>query len=114
MPREHLLAIGGLGDFTNDEVAELYARIAGVPTRITHIPRAVLSVIGWIARPLHPGIARVMRMSSLPDDAFPETFDTASANIERQIGATTLEAFVRERVREHQARATTPMTRQPS
>jgi uncharacterized protein YbjT (DUF2867 family) len=114
VPRTHLLAVGGPRDFTNDEVAALYAHIAAVPARITHIPRAVLSLVGWIARPFHPGIARAMRLSSLPDDAFPETLDAVSSHIEREMGATTLEAFVRERVREYQARATTPMTRQPS
>ncbi len=34
MPRERVIAIGGPGNFTNDEVARLYARIAGVPARI--------------------------------------------------------------------------------
>jgi uncharacterized protein YbjT (DUF2867 family) len=104
MPREHVSAIGGPGDFTNDEVARLYARIADVPARLVHVPRAALSVIGAIARPIHPGIARVMRLASLPDDAFPETFDVDSA-VERAIGPTTMEAFVRERVAEHRAGA---------
>lgn len=113
LPPAHLLAIGGPGDFTNDEVAALYAQIARVPTRITHIPPAVLSVVSWLARPLHPGIARAMHLSSLPHGAFVETFDAASASIEREIGATTLEAFVRERVCEHRARASTPMARPP-
>ena len=113
MPLDRVLGVGGPGDFTNDEVTRLYARIAGVPARITHISRAVLTVVGWIARPLHPGIARAMRLSSLPDDAFAETFDAAASNLQREIGATTLEAFVRERVREYQACAKTAMLRSP-
>jgi len=100
MPRERVLAIGGQGDFSNDDVARLYARIAGIPERITHVPRNVLSAIGWLVRHLHPGIARAMRLSSLPDDAFAETFDAASSGVAREIGPTTLEAFVRDRVRE--------------
>ena len=35
-----------------------------------------------------------------PDHAFAETFDAASSGVEREIGPTTLEAFVRDRVRE--------------
>jgi hypothetical protein len=104
LPRERVLAIGGPGDFSNDDVARLYARIAGIPERITHVPRTVLSAIGWLVRPLHPGIARAMRLSSLPDDAFAETFDAASSGVERAIGPTTLEAFVRDRVRERVVR----------
>ncbi len=103
IPREHVIAIGGPGDFTNDEVARMYARIAGVPARVVHVPRAVLGAIGFIARPLHPGIARVMRLSSLPDDAFPETFDAGDPACENAIGSTSLEEFVRERVHEHRA-----------
>ena len=106
MPRERVLAIGGPGNFTNDEVARLYARIAGVPARIVHVPRAALAAIASIARPLHPGIARVLRIASLPDHAFLEAFDPSSAS-EGLIGPTTLEEFVRERVAEHRAAALT-------
>jgi uncharacterized protein YbjT (DUF2867 family) len=105
MQRERVIAIGGPGDFTNDEVARLYAQIAGVPSRIVHVPRAALSAIAAIARPFHPGIARVMRMSSLPDDVFPETFDVNASAGDRAIGPTSLEAFVRERVLEHRGAA---------
>jgi NADH dehydrogenase len=101
MPRERVIAIGGPGNFTNDEVARLYAQIAGVPARIIHVPRAALSAIGAIAQPFHPGIARVLRLSSLPDDAFLETFDDGKSAGRHEIGATSLEAFVRERVLEH-------------
>ena len=98
---EHVIAIGGPGNFTNDDVARLYARIAGVSARIVHVPRAALGAIGLIARPLHPGIARVMRLSSLPNDAFSETFDAGDSAGEHVVGPTTMEEFVRERVREH-------------
>jgi uncharacterized protein YbjT (DUF2867 family) len=100
MPRERVIAIGGPGDFTNDEVAQMYARIAGVPARITHVPRAALRAVGAIAQPFHPGVGRVMHIASQPDDAFSETFDGDSTR-ERTIGPTSLEAFVRERVAEH-------------
>ena len=105
VPRERVIAIGGPDTFTNDEVAQLYARIAGVPARISHVPRGVLSAMGTIARPFHPGIARVMRLSSLPDDAFSETLDAGDSAGEHVIGPTSLEAFVGERVLEHRRAA---------
>jgi uncharacterized protein YbjT (DUF2867 family) len=108
LPRERVIEIGGPGDFTNDEVARTYARIAGIPARIVHVPRAALRAIALVARPFHPGIARVMRLSSLPDDAFSETFGAADSTVERAFGSTTLEAFVAERVREHAAPLRTP------
>jgi hypothetical protein len=52
-----------------------------------------------IVRPLHPGIARVMRIASLPDDAFPEAFEGGRSAGEHEIGATSLEEFVRRRPR---------------
>lgn len=103
MPRERVIAIGGPGDFTNDEVAQMYARIAGVPARIAHVPRAALRAVGAIAQPFHPGVGRVMHIASQPDDAFSETFDGDSTR-ERTIGPTSLEAFVREQVTEHRPR----------
>jgi uncharacterized protein YbjT (DUF2867 family) len=108
-PQGRMLTITGPGNFTNDEVAQLYFRLAGVPARIVHVPRMALLAIASIARPFHPGIARVVRLASLGDDAFPETFDARESG-EHAIGPTTLEAFVRERVREHRtgAGAVTP------
>jgi uncharacterized protein YbjT (DUF2867 family) len=94
-----LIEVGGPGNFTNREVAELYASLAGIPARISHVPAAVARAIGKLASPWHPGLGRLLNMLALPDDAFPETFDDASLcaaypNITR----TTLEAFVRGRV----------------
>lgn len=104
-PRPHMLTIAGPGNFTNDDVARLYARVAGVRAQVIHVPRAALSAVGLVARPLHPGIARVMRLSSLHDDAFPEGFDAGDSVGEHEIGPTTLEDFVRERVTKHRAAA---------
>jgi len=102
---ERLVSIAGPGNYTNDDVAQLYARIAGMPARISHLPRPAIAAIGGIARPFHEGIARVMRIASLPDDTFDEACD-APEWAGHVIGATSLEAFVRERVLEHRASAT--------
>ena len=106
MPHNRIVSIVGPGNFSNDEVAQLYASTAGVPARIAHFPRGVAATISVMARPLHPGIARAMRLSSLPDDAFAETPDGGDSASEQVIGATSLEAFVRERVLEHRAAKT--------
>ena len=93
------LDIGGHGHFSNVDVAALYARTAGVPLRVSHLPTVVAATIGRLARPVHPGVARVMRFMSLPDDAFSERFDGAAA-LERDYGIplTSMEAFVRQQV----------------
>ncbi len=98
-PPFRLLEIGGPGHYSNAEVAALYARTAGLTLRASHLPKGIAAAISVLARPFRPGIARVMRIVSLPDDAFPERFET-SVDFERDYGVrmTTLEEFVRRRV----------------
>ena len=105
-PPAAVLEIGGHGHYSNTQVAELYAREAGIPARISRLPASVARTIAALAAPLHPGMARVLRLSALPDDAYSERFDGAAA-LEREYGITLtrLEQFVRERVAEHRARA---------
>jgi len=105
MPRERVISIAGPGNYSNDDVANLYASIAGVQPRIARIPRAATIAIGAIMRPFHPGVARIMRITNLPDDAFEEACD-APESPSHAIGATSLETFVHERVLEHRAVAT--------
>lgn len=104
-PPFRTLAVGGHGHYSNTQIAELYAREAGIPARIGHLPAGVARVIASLAAPLHPGLARVLRLSALPDDAYSERFDGAAA-LEREHGITltTVEQFVRERVAESRGR----------
>ena len=96
--RHRIIEIGGPGNFSNNEVAELYARTAGIEPRISHLPRALVSMLAKIAQPIHPGISRVMHFSSLPDDAFSETFDSANLLREHPMRLTSLQEFVRNEV----------------
>jgi uncharacterized protein YbjT (DUF2867 family) len=98
------LDIGGPDHASNTQVAELYARLAGVPLKVAHLPAGVARAMSLLARPVHPGLARLLRLLSLPDDAFDETFSGA-AELERRFGVrlTRLEEFVDARVREFAA-----------
>ncbi len=96
------LDIGGPDNATNAEVAALYARLARRPLKVSHLPAGVARMVSGLARPFHPGVARLMHLLSLPDDAFDETFSGA-AELERRFGIrlTRLEAFVDAQVRAH-------------
>jgi uncharacterized protein YbjT (DUF2867 family) len=98
------IEIGGPDHCSNSEVAALYARLAGLPLRIGHLPAALARAMAVPVGLLHPGIARVLRLQSLPDDAFDEHWDGAAA-----LGArfgyrpTTVESFVAARVADWRA-----------
>lgn len=100
-PPFRVLAVGGPGHYSNLQVAALYAGAANVELRVSHLPAAVARLLAGIARPLHPGIARLLRLMSLPDDAFSERFDEADA-LQRDYGVQfkTLHAFVQHQVQE--------------
>ena len=44
--RHRIVEIGGPGNFSNNEVAELYAKTAGIEPRISHLPRALVGHVG--------------------------------------------------------------------
>jgi uncharacterized protein YbjT (DUF2867 family) len=93
------IAIGSPGNFSNRRVAELYAEAARVPLRVSHMPPAVARVLARVVRPLHPGIARVLSLASLPDAAFDERFDANPRPGGCPIELTRLEDFIVARAR---------------
>ena len=99
-----VLEIGGPGNFSNNEVAQIYAQIAGIEPRVSHLPRSVARTLALLSRPFQPGLSRVMRLASLPDDAFSESFDPTNLLRDYPIRLTSLHEFVRNEV----ARARSP------
>lgn len=95
------LEIGGPDNLSNREVAALYARQAGLSLHVSSLPAGLAGLMSRLARPLHPGAARILRLMSLPDDAFEETWAGCDA-LEREQGVamTRVEDFVRARVAE--------------
>lgn len=109
MAAPRVLVVGASGALGRPVVHLLRER--GVPVRALFAAAKAAGVERFVcvsahgAAPLHPGLARVLRLSALPDDACSERFDGAAA-LEREHGITltTLEQFVRERVAESRAR----------
>lgn len=93
------LDIGGHGHFSGLDVVHLYAQAAGVEARVSHLPVAVARALAVLAQPVHPGMARVMRLLSLPDETFDESFHGAAA-LEARFGLRLkrVPEFVREQV----------------
>jgi uncharacterized protein YbjT (DUF2867 family) len=102
-PPARTIEIGGPDNASNLDVAALYARVAGLPLKTSHLPLALARLMAAVAAPVHPGVARVLRLATLGDAEMPERFDGA-ATLQRDFGIrlTTLETFVRERVSQAQ------------
>jgi uncharacterized protein YbjT (DUF2867 family) len=88
------IAIGAPGNFSNRQVAELYAQAAGMSLRVSSLPTAMARALARLVRPLHPGIARVLAIASLPDTAFNERFDPAPLLTRYPMTLTRLQNFI--------------------
>jgi nucleoside-diphosphate-sugar epimerase len=98
--KNRTIDIGGPQNATNNQVAELYGRIAGVTPKVSHMPPFMARVMSVALKPFQPGVSRIMYLNSLPDDAFNETFGPGPLLAEFPMHLTTLEEFVRQRVTE--------------
>jgi len=98
--KNRIIEIGGPQNFTDNQVAELYGKFAGIKPKINHMSPFVAKLISLVLKPFHPGLGRIMYRASLPDDAFNEIFDPTDMLQEYPIRLTTVEEFIRERVGE--------------
>ena len=93
------IEIGGPENVTDNQVAALYGQVVGVTPKVTHVPSAVLRVASVMLKPVAPGVSRVMRLSSLPDDAYDATFNPTATLQLYPMRLTTLEEFIRDMVK---------------
>jgi len=98
--KNRTIDIGGPQNVTNNQVAELYGKIADVMPKISYMPPFMAKAMSVILKPFQPGISRIMYLGSLPDDAFSETFDPSILLAEFPIHLTSLEEFIHDRIAE--------------
>lgn len=96
---DQTIEIGGPDNWTNNQVAALYAQLAGRPVSITHVPLAVLRVMSPLLKPFHPGLSQVMALSIMSDTA-DMTFDPSATLRQYPVPLTWLEDWIRQRVAE--------------
>lgn len=97
--RGQTIEIGGPQNFTDNLVAALYGQVLGVTPRVTHVPPAVLRAASVLLKPFAPGVSRVMRLSGLPEDAYDGTFDPTATLRAYPMRLTSLEEFIREKLK---------------
>lgn len=92
-----IIAIGGPENWTKNQVAALYAKLAGRPVRITHVPLIALRVMSPLIKPFHRGLSQLMVFSILMDTG-DMTFDPSPTLRQYPVPLTRLEDWVRQRV----------------
>jgi NADH dehydrogenase len=97
--RGQTIEIGGPQNFTDNQVAALYGRVLGVTPKVAHVPPALLRIAEVVLKPFAPGVSRIMRLSGLRDDAYDATFDPTATLKAYPMRLTTLEEFIREKVK---------------
>ena len=60
--RERLIEVGGPQELTQHQVLDTYERITGAAVKRTTMPVGVLRLLSGIARPVHPGMSRLLRL----------------------------------------------------
>lgn len=93
------IEIGGPDNMSNRDVALAYA-VRARQGQVWHVPLGVARVLAAAARPFHEGVARVLDIALVPDDEWPEAFDTRALLAEFPRPLTTVDQFIDERVRE--------------
>ncbi|MEL6526580.1 MAG: NAD(P)H-binding protein [Chloroflexota bacterium] len=91
--RNKTINIGGLENFTSQEVAEVYARVAGVELKSQRVPRFVPRIMATLMKPFHRGISDVMA-AVVDSDTKPKDFDMSATLRDYPVELTRLEDWV--------------------
>jgi NADH dehydrogenase len=101
--RNGVVPVGGPGNHSKNQVAELYLRLSGREARIRRLTPTTLRLLAALLGPVHPGLARVLRLGLLGDSR-DLPFDAAATLAAYPVELTPLGSFVAERVAEWRRR----------
>jgi NADH dehydrogenase len=79
--RGRIIEFGGPDELTSNQLAGIVQEVAGRPSKVRHIPRPALRLMGLAAAPFKPQLARMAR-ASLILDTFAQPFDPTPSRAE--------------------------------
>ncbi|MGB1285636.1 MAG: SDR family oxidoreductase [Aggregatilineales bacterium] len=85
--------IGGLDNLTSKQVAEVYAKVAGVDLKSTQIPRFIPRIMSKLIKPFHTGISDVMT-AVVDSDTRSKAFDMSATLTQYPVELTSLEDWI--------------------
>jgi uncharacterized protein YbjT (DUF2867 family) len=95
--RGQILEVGGPENLTGRDVVATFEKVSGRRAKVSAMPLPVVRTLAGALGKVHPGIARIMRVSVL-NETTDQTFDATMMRRKLPIGLTTLEAFARQRI----------------
>lgn len=95
--RGETLDIGGPENLSSREVISVFERVSGNKAKVTAIPLYVVRAMSRAAAPIHPGVARVLRLAVMHETT-DQTFDPSLSQSKLPLSLIRLEDWVRNRV----------------
>lgn len=96
--RGETIDVGGPENLSGHDVVKIFERVSGRKAKVRHLPVVVVKAMARAARPLHPGISRILR-SSVISETTDQTFDPSALRMKIPITLTTLENWAKSRIR---------------
>jgi uncharacterized protein YbjT (DUF2867 family) len=92
------ITIAGPENISRNQVASLYGRVLQLTPRTRHVPLSAIKFLAPVIGTFHPGMGRVMRLA-IHTDSSDETLDTNSSIKQFGLEPTTVEAFIRKKLK---------------
>jgi len=95
--RGETVEIGGPENLSSRQIVAVFERMTGKPAKVVHLPLPVLRAVSRVARPLHPGVSRILQ-AAIVGETTDQRFDPAPLLARIPLKLTRLEDWARANV----------------
>ncbi len=88
-----IITLAGPQNLTRNQVAELFGKAIGKTPKVGHVPIGILNLMSRIFQPFHPGIARIMRLTTITENT-DQSVDPKYSIAQFGLQPTTMESFI--------------------
>ena len=88
-----IIYLAGPQNISRNEIAELYGNALNIKPKIRHVPIQLLKILSVLFQPVHPGIARIMKLS-IHTEKSNETMELSESIEKFGLQPTTINDFI--------------------
>jgi len=88
-----IILLAGPQNISRNEIAELYGNALNIKPKIRHVPIQLLKIFSVLLQPIHPGIARIMKLTIHTEES-DETMDLKESINKFGLHPTTINDFI--------------------